>query len=175
MRRRALSPDDSKRSGDCTNDETAHVKRLLVVHHTVSPATHAVHLAVMAGAQDPAIQGVEVLARPALTASAVEVMEADGYLLGGPVNLGYLAGALKHFFDQIYYPCLEATQGRPFAVYLHSNQDATGALRALESITGGLKWRQAQAPLIVKGEPSPQDLDAARELGASVAAGLVLD
>ena len=151
------------------------MKRLLVVHHTVSPATHAVHLAVMAGAQDPAIEGVEVLARPALTASAIEVMEADGYLLGGPVNLGYLAGALKQFFDQIYYPCLEATQRRPFGTYLHSNNDATGALRALESITGGLKWRQVHAPVIVKGEPSRQDLDAARELGASVAAGLVLD
>jgi NAD(P)H-dependent FMN reductase len=151
------------------------VKRLLVVHHTVSPATHAVHLAVMAGAGDPAIEGVEVIARPALTASPVEVMEADGYLLGTPVNLGYLAGAMKHFFDQIYYPCLEVTRRRPFGAYLHSNNDATGALRALDSITSGLQWRQAQAPLIVRGEPSQQDLDAARELGASLAAGLLLD
>jgi NAD(P)H-dependent FMN reductase len=102
-------------------------------------------------------------------------MEADGYLLGTPVNLGYLAGAMKHFFDQIYYPCLDVTQGRPFAAYLHSNNDATGALRALDSIASGLQWRQAQAPLIVKGEPSRADLDAAKELGASVAAGLLLD
>ena len=150
-------------------------KRLLVVHHTVSPATHAVHLAVMAGAQDPSIEGVEVIARPALTASAVEVMEADGYLLGGPVNLGYLSGAIKHFFDQIYYQCIEVTRGRPFGAYLHSNADATGALRALESITGGLKWRQAQAPLVLSGEPTTKDLDAARELGSALAAGLLLD
>lgn len=129
----------------------------------------------MAGAQDPAIQGVEVVARPALTASAVEVMEADGYLLGGPVNLGYLSGAMKHFFDQIYYPCIEVTQRRSYGVYLHSNSDAAGALRALDSITGGLKWRQAQAPLIVKGEPSQADLAAAMELGSAVAAGLLLD
>jgi NAD(P)H-dependent FMN reductase len=154
---------------------SAALKRLLVVHHTVSPATHAVHLAVMGGAQDPAIQGVEVVARPALTASAVEVMEADGYLLGGPVNLGYLSGAMKHFFDQIYYQCIEVTQRRSYGVYLHSNSDAAGALRALDSITGGLKWRQAQAPLIFKGEPSQADLDAARELGSALAAGLLLD
>ena len=151
------------------------MKRLLVVHHTVSPATHAVHLAVMAGAQDPSLAGVEVIARPALTASALEVMEADGYLLGTPVNLGYLAGAMKHFFDQIYYPCLEVTRRRPYGAYLHSNNDAAGALRALDSITSGLQWRQAQAPLIVKGEPSPSDLDAAHELGAAVAAGLLLE
>jgi NAD(P)H-dependent FMN reductase len=151
------------------------MKRLLVVHHTVSPATHAVHLAVMAGARDPAIQGVEVVARPALAATPLEVMEADGYLLGTPVNLGYLSGAMKHFFDQIYYQCIEVTPGRPFGVYLHSNNDAGGALRALESITTGLRWRQVQAPLVVAGEPSHQDLEAARELGSAVAAGLVLD
>jgi NAD(P)H-dependent FMN reductase len=151
------------------------MKRLLFVHHTVSPATHALYLAALDGANDPAIEGVEVLARPALTAAPVDVMEADGYLLGSPVNLGYLSGALKHFFDQIYYPCLEATQRRPFGVYLHSNNDATGALRALDAITGGLGWRAAQAPLVVAGDPSREDLAAARELGGALAAGLVLD
>jgi NAD(P)H-dependent FMN reductase len=121
------------------------------------------------------VKEVTVVIRPALTASPMDVLEADGYLLGSPVNLGYLSGALKHFFDQIYYPCLEATRRRPFAAYLHSNADATGALRALETITTGLQWRPAQAPLVVAGEPAPDQLDAARELGAALAASLLLD
>jgi NAD(P)H-dependent FMN reductase len=150
-------------------------KTLLVVHHTVSPAMHALHLAVMAGACDPSIEGVEVVVRPALAAAAVDVLEADGYLLGSPVNLGYVSGALKHFFDQIYYPCLEATRRRPFGVYLHANNDATGALRAIDTITTGLQWRPAQAPLVVGGEPGPADLEAARELGGALAAGLILE
>jgi NAD(P)H-dependent FMN reductase len=150
------------------------LKRLLVVHHTVSPASHALHLAVTEGARDPEIEGVEVKVRPALIASAVEVLEADGYLLGTPVNLGYLSGALKHFFDQIYYPCLEATRGRPFGAYLHANNDATGALRALETITTGLGWRRAQPELVVTGDPSRDDLVSARELGGAIAAGLTL-
>src|SRR5262249_24607489 len=116
-------------------------KTLLVVHHTVSPATYALHLAIMEGAQHPSISGVEVVVRPALAAGAVDVLHADGYLLGSPVNLGYLSGALKHFFDQIYYPCLDATRRRPFGVYLHADNDATGALRALDTITAGLQWR----------------------------------
>jgi NAD(P)H-dependent FMN reductase len=151
------------------------VKRLLFVHHTVSPATHALYLAAMEGVGDPALAEVDVMVRPALSATASDVLEADGYLLGTPANLGYLSGALKHFFDQIYYPCLEATQRRPFGAYIHSNSDAAGALRALSSITSGLQWRLAQAPVVVGGEPGHPDLDAVKELASAVAARLLLD
>jgi multimeric flavodoxin WrbA len=125
---------------------------------------------VWSGATDPAITGVDVVARPALTASAVDVLEADGYVLGTPANLGYISGALKHFFDQIYYPCLTATTGRPFGVYVHGNNDTTGALKAIEVITTGLQWRQAQAQVSVVGAPAQADLDACWELGAAMAA-----
>jgi NAD(P)H-dependent FMN reductase len=133
---------------------------------------HALFDAVQTGARDPQIEGVEVVARAALEATASDVLGADGYLLGTPANLGYMSGALKHFFDQIYYPCLDATVGRPFGVYVHGNHDTTGALRAIEMVTTGLRWRAAQAPVSVIGEPSPADLDACRELGAAIAAGL---
>jgi len=85
-----------------------------------------------------------------------------------------VSGALKHFFDQIYYPCLEATRGRPFAFYLHADNDAGGALRAMETITTGLGWKLVQPPLVVAGRPGREDLEALREMGAAVAAGLVL-
>lgn len=156
------------------SDGSSRPKRLLVVHHTVSPATSALLSAALDGARDPAITGVEVVSRPALVAVALDVLEADAYLIAGPVNLGYLAGAVKHFFDTIYYPCLDATTGRPYGAFLHANSDATGALRALDSITTGLRWRAAQKPLVVNGSSS-DDLAAVSELGAALAAGLVLD
>ena len=149
--------------------------RLLIVHHTPSPATHTLFEAVRAGATDPQISGVDVVARPALTAAAVDVLGADGYLLGTPANLGYISGALKHFFDQIYYPCLDATVGRPFAVYLHGNNDTGGASKGIDVITTGLRWRRAQAPVEVVGEPGRDDLAACHELGAALAAGLMLE
>lgn len=148
--------------------------RLLIVHHTPSPALHALFEAARAGATDPLIEGVEVVARPALTAAAVDVLEADGYLLGTPANLGYMSGALKHFFDTVYYPCLDATVGRPYGVYVHGNDDTTGALAALDRIVTGLRWTAAQPPLSVIGAPTRADLDACRELGAAVSAGLTL-
>ena len=154
--------------------ESRQEKRLLVVHHTVSPSTHAMLLACLEGARDPRIEGVQVVARAALVASAGDALQADGYVLLGPVNLGYLAGAIKHFFDQAYYPCLESTAGRPYAAVLHADGDATGALGALSSITRGLRWREAAKPVIVTGTPSVDNLTAIRELGSALAAGLVL-
>jgi hypothetical protein len=85
-----------------------------------------------------------------------------------------MSGALKHFFDTIYYPCLEATVGRPYGVYIHGNNDTDGALAAIEKIVTGLRWRAAQAPVSVIGTPGQTDLDLCWELGAAVAAGLSL-
>jgi len=150
------------------------VARLLIVHHTPSPATHTLLEAVRAGATDDRIEGVDVVVRPALAATAVDVLEADAYLLGTPCNLGYVSGALKHFFDQVYYPCLDATQGRPFGAWVHGASDVTGALRAIEVITTGLGWKAVQAPVVVTGEPSSTDRDACWELGAATAASLTL-
>jgi multimeric flavodoxin WrbA len=148
---------------------------LLIVHHTPSPATHELFEAVMAGATDPRLTGVSVVARPALGATASDVLAADGYLLGTPANLGYMSGALKHFFDQIYYPCLDATIGRPFGVYVHGNNDVGGALSSITKVVTGLRWRQAQAPVEVIGQPTQQDRDACWELGAALAASLMTE
>lgn len=149
--------------------------RLLVVHHTASPALHTLFEAVTAGANDLSIEDVEVVARPALAATAIDVLEADGYVLGTPANLGYMSGALKHFFDLIYYPCLEATARRPYGVYLHGNDDTLGAQRGIEKIVTGLQWREAHSPVCVVGQPAKADLEACWELGATLAARLTLD
>ena len=146
--------------------------RLLVVHHTTSPALEAMLQAALAGARTDEIEGVEVVVAPALTAGAADVLAADGYLLGTPANIGYMSGALKHFFDTIYYPCVAATVRRPYALYVHGNNDTGGAVRAVEAITTGLKWHRARPPVAVTGQVGPEDLEACWELGATVAAEL---
>jgi multimeric flavodoxin WrbA len=148
------------------------VPRLLIVHHTPSPHCAEMFEAVVAGASDPDIVGVEVVRRPALIVSPVEMLEADGYLLGTPANLGYLSGALKHAFDCSYYQLLDSSRGRPFGVFMHGNEGTEGAERGLAAITTGLGWIQAAKTVAVSGKPSKADLEACWNLGATVAAVL---
>jgi multimeric flavodoxin WrbA len=151
------------------------MKRLLLIHHTTSPTLSELFDAVVDGAGNPAIEGVEVVTAAALAATAVDVLAADGYVLGTPANIGYMSGALKHFFDQIYYPCLSETVRRPYALYVHGNNDTAGAIRAVESIATGLQWVRVQQPVSIVGAPQPADLEACWELGATVAAHLATD
>jgi multimeric flavodoxin WrbA len=151
-------------------DEGSGVARLLVVHHTPSPSLDSLLRAVLDGAGNDQVEGVEVVVRPALKASTLDVLEADGYVLGTPANLGYMSGALKHFFDTVYYPCLEATQGRPFGLYVHGNNDVDGAVAAVDRIITGLGWRAVSEPVRVLDKPGQDDLDACWELGAVAAA-----
>ena len=148
------------------------MSRLLIVHHTPSPSMQAMFEAVRSGTSAEGIEGVEVESRPALAATVPDVLGADGYLLGTPANIGYMSGALKYFFDGIYYPCLEATDRRPYALYVHGNSDTEGAVRAVESIARGLRWRRVRPPVRVVGEPGREDLEACWELGATIAAEL---
>lgn len=146
--------------------------RLLVVHHTTSPALQELLEQVLAGTKAEGVEGVEVVVRPALAATVPDVLAADGFVLGTPVNIGYLSGALKHFFDQIYYPTLTAKPGAPYGIYLHGNSDAAGAVRAAEQITAGLGWTAVAKPVVVLGGPTARDREACWDLGATVAATL---
>jgi multimeric flavodoxin WrbA len=83
-----------------------------------------------------------------------------------------MSGALKHFFDQVYYPCLDAKAGAPYGLYVHGASDTTGAVRAVTSIASGLGWAEVVSPVVAIG-PVGKDVERqCYELGATVAANL---
>ena len=147
-------------------------KRLLIVAHVPSENTRRLRDAVVAGASLAEIEGVAVTALSPFDAGPAEVQEADALILGTTENLGYMSGALKDFFDRIYYPCLEQTQGLSYALYIRAGHDGTGTRRAVESITTGLRWRAVQEPLICRGEFQEVFVGQCEELGTLMAAGL---
>lgn len=157
--------------------------RLLVVHHSPTRAMRALTDAVVAGASVDELAGVDVVVRAALEATADDVLDADGYLLGTPANFGYMSGALKHFFDATFLQVGGAldpsgragesagvTRGRPFGLYVHGRYDTAGAVRSVLSIVGALGWRQSFDVVEALGDIDARHLAQATELGGTLAA-----
>ncbi|AMO61976.1 multimeric flavodoxin WrbA [Mycolicibacterium phlei] len=148
-------------------------RTLLVVHHTPSPATRELLEAVLAGARDPEITGVDVVVRPALAATVPDVLEADGYLFGTTANFGYMSGALKHFFDTVYYPSLDHVAGRPYGLWVHGNNDTVGAVTSVEKLAAGLALTKVADTLEVVTAIDADVRQRAYDLGGTVAATLM--
>lgn len=101
-----------------------------------------------------------------------DLLWADGLILGTTENFGYMSGALKDFFDRVYYPCLDRTEGLPWSLFVRAGNDGRGATSSIERIVTGLAWRQVQAPLICRGAWNDSWLGDCEELGITMAAGL---
>ncbi|GIT48546.1 MAG: hypothetical protein Ct9H300mP14_04740 [Gammaproteobacteria bacterium] len=94
-------------------------KRLLVVGHTPSGEYASPFDAVVEGASSIEKENVEVMACRPFDVQPQDVQTARAVILGTTENLGYMSGALKDFFDRIYYPCpLTQTPGMPYALYV---------------------------------------------------------
>jgi multimeric flavodoxin WrbA len=148
------------------------MKRLVVIAHDPSPNTKAMVQAVLKGAGDKAIDGVEVAHFRPLDAGAEDALEADAVIFGTTENLGYMSGALKDFFDRCFYDLLDKTDAMPYAMFIRAGKDGTGTRRAIESICQGLNWKPVQEPLICRGEWDDHFPDQCRELGLAMAAAL---
>lgn len=167
------------------------MSRLLIVHHSPTPGVTRLSDAVIAGARDDEIEGVEVAAWPALDAASAagadEVLAADGYLLATPANFGYMAGAMKHFFDTIFLHAggslgedgaAESSAGstdggpgrKPYGLLVHGRYDTTGAVRSVQSIIDALGWVQSAEVLSILGDVGEDEESQAYELGATISA-----
>ena len=157
------------------------MSRLLIVHHSPTDLVRSITERVVAGANDDAIEGVEVVVKQALEARADDVLAADGYLLGTTANFGYMSGALKHFFDSIFLEAGGALSDdgsagasgggkKPYGLYVHGRYDTTGAVRSVQSIVGALPWRQSAEVLELLGDVDDDGYAAAYELGGTLAA-----
>jgi flavodoxin len=160
------------------------MKSLLIVHHShTGGTTQMAAAAQLAAAQEP---GLQVLSLPAPQAQPDHLLAADGYLFATPEHLASMAGLMKDFFDRCYYPVLERIAGRPYATMVCAGSDGSGAVRQIERIALG--WRlkgvapalivcthaQTPAAILAPKQITGADLARCAELGAALAAGLVL-
>jgi multimeric flavodoxin WrbA len=117
------------------------------------------------------IEGVEVILKKAADATLDDLLTADGLAVGTPENFGYMSGMVKDFFDRTFYGAQEKAFRKPFVVFISAGNDGTGALRAIERIALGYKFKTVFHPVIAKGEITKEILTQCVELGATIAGG----
>ncbi len=147
-------------------------KKLLIVAHTPSANTQLLAEAAFNGATHSDFESVEVKLTQPLKITADDVLNCDAILLGTTENFGYMSGAMKDFFDRIYYPCLEHTEALPFSIYIRAGIDGSGTKQAMEKIITGLRWKPVHQTVILQGEYQESFLHDVEELGMTMAAGL---
>ena len=160
------------------------MKTLLIVYHSMTGGTLQMAQAAADGAA--AETSLQVRLLPAPDAGASDLMSADGYIFATPENLAAISGLLKDFFDRTYYAVLEQINGRPYASLICAGSDGQNAARQIERIATGWRLKLVAPPLIVcthaqspeeilrTKQIGPEELKACGEIGAAMAAGLVL-
>ncbi len=143
--------------------------KILIVYHSQTGKTEKMAQAVAEGAKS--IEGVDVVLKKAADATLEDLLTADGLALGTPENFGYMSGMVKDFFDRTYYGAHEKIFRKPFVVFISAGNDGTGALRAIERIALGYKFKTVFQPVIAKGEITKEILTQCVELGATIAGG----
>jgi multimeric flavodoxin WrbA len=145
---------------------------ILIVANLPSKNCVTLRDAVVRGASDDAVEGIEVAVREPLEATPDDVLAADGVIIGSTENFGYMSGLIKDFFERIYYPCLEKTEALPCALYVKGGLDGQGAKAGMERIITGLRWKPIRDTLVMKGAFQKEFVDRCEELGLQMAAGL---
>lgn len=148
------------------------MQNLLIVSHTPSSNTCSMTKAVASGVSHKDITGIELKITKLLETGPEDVLWADGIILGTTENFAYMSGAMKDFFDRIYYPCLEKTVSLPYGLFIRAGNDGLGAKSSIVRIVTGLCWKQVQEPLLCRGAWEETFLDQCEELGMTIAAGL---
>ena len=157
-------------------------KTLAIIWYSHTGGSRQLAEAARDGAREAADIAVHLL--KAEEAQAEDLLCADGYIFACPENLAAIAGVMKAFFDRTYYAVLGKIEARPYAAMICAGSDGENAMRQLERIATGWRLRRVADTIIVNVHAqtkeeilapktiSETELARAREIGATLAAGL---
>jgi multimeric flavodoxin WrbA len=146
--------------------------RILIVYASQSGGAARMADAVERGAL--AEPGAQVRTLHGTLAGLDDLLWCDALALVTPENFGYMAGAVKDFFDRTFYPAQERVRRLPYAVLVKAGHDGTFAAAAVERIARGYGFEPVAEPILVVGELREEQLARCEELGQLLAAGLSL-
>jgi multimeric flavodoxin WrbA len=145
---------------------------LLIVYHSQSGTTEQLARAIEEGACK--VAGVDVVRKVAASVDARQLEDCRVLVVCSPEYFGYMAGAIKDFFDRTYETTHDRTIGKPYTAVICAGNDGSGALNSIERIILGYRMRKVQEPLVHRGSINADIIDRCRELGEALAAGIEL-
>ncbi|MEJ6516878.1 MAG: flavodoxin family protein [Pseudomonadales bacterium] len=146
-------------------------QHLLIIYHSKDGSTGKMAAAVEQGASHPDMD-IELKLILARDAGLEELLWADALILGTPENFGYMSGAMKDFFDRVFYPAEGKVEGLAFAMFVSAGNDGTGALSSIRRICQGFPFKEVQEPVVSQGDITADTLESCVQLGMYMAAGV---
>ena len=147
-------------------------KKLLILSNLPTKNTEILLYETQRGAKSIESNNINILACDAREVNHNHIQDSAGIIIGTTENLGYMSGIIKDFFDRNYNHCIDKTNGMPYAIYIRAGHDGTGTEVNIKRIITGLKWKEVQKPLILKGSWNDNFKSQCFSLGATIAAGL---
>ncbi len=148
------------------------MKKILILYHSQSGNTEILAFAILKGILTQ--EGINTKIKKALEANLQDLLWCDAVLFGTPENFGYMSGALKHFFDQTYYPAkAQSFLNITYAIFISCENNGSGAAHQIDQIATGYPFKKSLKPLIIKGKIGEIQLKYAFEYGQTMAAGLL--
>ena len=120
------------------------------------------------------IENTEVVLKRAEDATLDDLLGSAGLAIGTPENFGYMSGMIKDFFDRTYVTAQDKVFRKPYVVFISAGNDGTGALRAIERIALGYKFKNVFTPVIARGAITEELRERCRELGGTLAGGCLM-
>ena len=105
------------------------------MYHSKHGCTESLAREILAGAEDPSIENVEVRILKAKDAGARDLLWADVMALGTPENFGYMSGMTKDFLDRTFYEVEGKLSPLPYALFICAGNDGSGAIRSIERLS----------------------------------------
>ena len=146
--------------------------KILILYHSQNGNTEALAKAVAQGVEET--ENAMALLKKAVDATASDLKESNGLVICSPEYFGYMAGAVKDFFDRTYEELKDdpAMYRKPFCVVISAGNDGSGALTHIERICKGYRFKKVQDPVISRGQPGAETLEKCFVLGRTVAEGV---
>lgn len=142
------------------------MSKILVVYHSGTGNTEKMARAVVEGAQQ--VKGVEALLKRAAEATVEDFTSSDAYALGSPNYFDMVGGSMVDFFVKAWGVRAKA-EGKASVAFSSENPGVNTILKTLEKIMGIFKMRKVAEGVVAARAPTPNDLEACRELGKKLA------